>query len=476
MKTLNAGPRSSHRPSAPPLGVLFPLLVVISAICAALIVTSPIVGIGLALFLGFIVFLEASLPVSAQAAFPLLVLLLVPFDQIVPFAEDRRGFPILALASVLFVSALLRNRIRVLRGSEWWLVVLVVAYLASYALHASGGELRGSMYWVAAALVFLWLASLGRRDVGGVRAGIEWAIVLAGALTGGVGVLERAGLIDVTDWFQLYEPAADVFSEVLGVRATGLSGHALRLGSVTMLSCGVIAARFISGTLSKRTRIIWLISLACSGTGLIASGARGSWLALGISVLAGSVILRSSPTVRGQLGARLGVLAAVTVGALAVSGLGVLIRERLVGSAMTPMSWHQRTTALQSVGDAIGHLPLIGVGHGGIAAFLLQWGLILPQLENEYLIALIAGGPMFLVVWIVWTIGILRRGIDLTKERGDATYVSLPLMLLLNLGTYNFLSWSSGAPILAVVSYLVLADADSKLGFPGMASDASPVS
>jgi len=190
-------------------------------------------------------------------------------------------------------------------------------------------------------------------------------------------------------------------------------------------------------------------------SGLVLSGARGSWLGLAFGTAA--IAIAGHPGSR----ARRGVPALVggiilLLGAAWATGLLTVINERLFGTATSPGSFNQRFQALLAVGEASRRLPFLGVGFGGADEITRDVGLEIPNLENEYLRFFLAAGwigPLALA--LLWIRRLVVARVVLPTLQGTAAIACL-VGLAVNAGTYNMLSWSVGPTIVCAVAFLAL--------------------
>jgi len=154
-------------------------------------------------------------------------------------------------------------------------------------------------------------------------------------------------------------------------------------------------------------------------------------------------------------------LAVAIAGLLLASGLGFVVQERLVGNASTPVSIGQRIVALQSIFASLPALPFFGVGPGGAAEFLLRAGAVVPNIENEYLIALVTGGPLAMLALVLVVVIVIRIVFRQAKYAHDPGSLALWVALSINLATFNIFSWSAGPPLFAAIMSLVVLTRES---------------
>jgi hypothetical protein len=207
--------------------------------------------------------------------------------------------------------------------------------------------------------------------------------------------------------------------------------------------------------LSRDKRMPYAWALALSLGGLVLSGARGSWLGIGVAIVLFSLI-----RIREGAGRTVWRIASYGVaGALLLwaTGLWLLIEARLFGAAAHPGSINQRLLVVEGVKYVWSQVPLFGVGFGGAAEMGMRMGLRLLNLENEYLrFFFTAGfaGPTALLL-----LGARRMRLAIATLTQSpvriAVLCSMPAVLV-NIGTYNMFSWSMGPPLLAALVFLAM--------------------
>jgi len=444
--------RSSRLRTAPNIVAM---LVCVSVGAALSITISPMIGAFLAAFITTFFLTEFVMPPTWGTVAPLLILFLTPADDVIALSGDRRGLFTISAGLALALTTLIRGRIRIHSRVQFLVPMLAIMYACVAALHASQGELRNTTFWVGAMGLWIWLDGRLEADPERGRRSLENAIIAIGAISGGVGLLQYVGVVNPSEWIPGYEPLQDTFTQLIGVRAVGLSGQSLRCGTLCMLGSGLGMIRIAFGTTEKKS--VWLVlSVLASGAGLIVSGARGSWLALflGATVALGATI--QSRRLSGELVIRGSLVAVAVAGLVTMSGLGFLVRERLVGTAVAPASIGQRVMAFNAITDSLPDLPLIGVGPGGAASFLLHGGATVPNIENEYLIALVTGGPLAMIGLLTFCVFMVQRAFRDALTNLELGPLTLAVAVCLNIATYNLFSWSAGPPLFATVAALVL--------------------
>lgn len=417
-----------------------------------LLVERPLAGCLACMLLWTLVLLLAA-PRGISVAAPLLALLTIPADHMDGLSGPAQGFFVLAGVSAIVTVSILRRRILKLGWRDWDLFLLAALLIGTTVLHAGSGELRGLLFWVAGCLAVVWLRA-EEPCVPRIRRQVLIAIVLAGAIGGLVAALQRVGLLDIQALIPAYEPADLEFASFLGSRASGLSGHPLRLGTLTMLSAVCALALLSDENLSPRKRAFGYTALAASVLGLVLSGARGAWISLAAAALIVSVAHIAQGEVRRAVHLFLGfVIVGILVYAL---GLQSLVYERTAGAASHPVSLGQRLLALQSIGATWRQLPWFGVGFGGAADVALRAGLRVPNLENEYLRFLVTAGvlgPLALMV-----VGIRRFRAAWHQKPSIYRTAALGCVtgMLVNVATYNFFSWSISAVLFFAIACVAL--------------------
>jgi hypothetical protein len=427
------------------------------SVCAAAVITiSPRVGSLLAGLIGVFLLIEYVLPPVWATTLPLIVVFVIPGDELLRLSDRWVGLFVVTASTFLAAATLIRGRFRIRRRIELALPALAAMYIAFYAIHVSRGALRGATFWIAAVGIWVWLNGRIAADAVAARQGIQNAIISIGAIGGASGLAERLGIIDPTQWVTAYEPSVNMFTEEIGRRASGLSGHPLCLGALCMLGCGLAIIRLVLAG-RKRLRAPWLaIALVASGGGLILSGARGSWLALlcGLALAFAATIqfrrISGFAVLRGSL------VAGAIAGLLMLTGLGLIVRERLVGAASAPKSIGQRIVAFQTIIDSLPDLPLLGVGPGGVDEFIVRGGSVIPNIENEYLIALVLGGPLAMLGLVAFCGSMVRIAFREAIGTGDLGALTLWVGMSVNIATFNFFSWPIGPPLLATIACLVI--------------------
>ena len=387
---------------------------------------------------------------TARVSVPLCAILLVPADNIVQLSGPAKGLFPLAVAFVLTVAVVLGGNFRLFSWADWDVHLVCIVSLAAVALHAESGSLRVGLYWAVAVLLFAWLHAESAADAM-VPTHVLRALVLTGVITSGVAILEQLGRLDFAGVLPFYEPDRSQFAAWLGLRAVGFAGHPLRLGTTAMLALIASMAVLIDTNRPTQARLLHLTAVLICGAALILSGARGAWLGAAVgcaAVIAHRFRQRLSRTV-----AQLIATAALGAGFLWVSGLGELVYERLAGGAVSPHSLQQRLDALRTVVDIGSSIPALGTGYGGVEDILYRGGLVVPNIENEYLLSLVAQGPIgpLLLILVGYRRGLLSWSGKDTLVSGTA--FGCVLALWLNIATYNLFSSSIGAGLLCVIAF-----------------------
>jgi hypothetical protein len=394
-----------------------------------------------------------SLPPNLSLGVPLATLLLIPADHIAGLDGPREGFFVLAAAIVLATASALRGRQLRDRGLDWDILLLVGVLFSATLLHAGYGELRGLLYWAAGALFLYWLRAEESKTMRPEHQ-VAMAIGAAGAISGALAFVEYLRGADLQGLLPGYVPHTLEFSYSTGLRASALSGHPLRLGTLTMLSSLIALGWLTDDRPQTERRLGSYVLLTLSLAGLVLSGARGAWLGFVLGAVAISVSKLGTVTFR-----RFGLVLANLVAAvllLWVSGIWSFVYERIFGAAFHAGSLDQRLQALQGIPAFWSHIPLFGVGFGGAADVAARIGMKLPNLENEYLrFFLTAGlvGPVALLV-----VGIRRFLSNLRRAPSVARTISIgtTIGLFVNVGTYNAFSWSVAPLLFVAISILAL--------------------
>jgi len=384
-------------------------------------------------------------------AIPFALLLIVPADHIVGLNGSTLGLAVLGGATILFLSSLLRGHFRNPLERDWDCLALVAVLVTATLLQARSGEVRGILFWAAAAMILCWLRA-EERECRSVSAQIAVAIIAAGAISSMVAIVDFVGIVKASAVVPRYEPAQLDFADTLGLRASGISGHPLRLGTLSMVSSLVTLSWLIERKGSDRYRTLALVAIAITLAGLVLSGARGSW----VGFVVGYIAISSQRWGRAALRAlwRSTILFAGFGVLLLLTGLWPFVYERLFGSAFHPGSIGQRLAALQSVLIIWRDVPLFGVGFGGAVDLTQKAGLRLPNLENDYL-------RFFLTAGIVGPVSLLTIGVrrvllalrDIPSWRRTAALAAL-LSLFVNIATYNLFSWSVAPALFFAVAMI----------------------
>ncbi len=413
----------------------------------------PVAGFALGAFSSCLVLL-LSLPARFSVAVPIAVLFMVPADQIQGLGESAQGFFALGGAICLVASVLVRGARVGARIEDWDLYALALVLFAAAALHAGAGELRNLLFRATGILGVLWLRAQ-ERWAPRLREQITWGIIAAGLAGSVVAVLDFLGVVRLDQLMPWYEPHELEFTYFLGQRASGLSGHPLRLGTLTMLSCLLAMAMFLGTRSKSRGRAGSVVALGICLVGLVLSGARGAWLGFAVGlvalVFAGRRSSQSLPV--GRILAGLGLLAILVWS----TGLWRIISERLFGLASHPGSFLQRYQALLAVAELWTRIPILGVGFGGADEITQNVGLRLPNLENEYLRFLLTAGlagPLAFLALGLRRIRLAHRSLGFPHR---AASISALVALFVNVATYNTFSWSVGPLLLYAVAFTCMA-------------------
>lgn len=394
-----------------------------------------------------------AVPPSLALALPMLVLLILPADHLDGLNGPASGFLAFGVCLSLAIASVFRYRSSGIRIIDWDLIALVGVLLGAGLLHANSGELRNLVYWAAAGLSLYWLRAAEVTSTDSSRQ-LVIALIVASVFGSMFACVETLGGVSLHSLIPRYEPHELTFSGALGRRAAGLSGHPLRLGTLTMLGTFFSAAWMVGANVSYRTRLLLGAALLISLLGLVLSGARGSWLGL----VVGTVLVVFLQLRRGGLHR----LVPFVVGGAALvivvwgSGLLNIVYERMFGIASSPGSLNQRFQALLAVVEASRRIPLFGVGFGGANEITQDVGLRIPNLENEYLRFFLAAGwagPVALFWVFIRRFASARSCTTLPFQAGVLASVA---GLAVNVATYNMLNWSIGPMLVFVIAFLAL--------------------
>ncbi|HET9941365.1 MAG TPA: O-antigen ligase family protein, partial [Candidatus Eisenbacteria bacterium] len=203
-----------------------------------------------------------------------------------------------------------------------------------------------------------------------------------------------------------------------------------------------------------RPAVLASASFGLTSLGLVLSGARGAWLGLCLGAAAMVLVQRDPSAMRRavRLGAALLALAAITL----LSGVGGFLYERIAGSASHPASWAQRYDALLAVASWGRRIPLIGLGFGGATELTARMGMLLPNLENEYLRFLLAAGVAGPLVLLVTGVRRIRSAIRLPSGPVRTAGIGCLTALFVNMGTYNLFSWSIAPSLFMALAVVTL--------------------
>jgi hypothetical protein len=435
------------------------------AACASLLAAGLLVNLvptGAALIVAVVwgMVLAFSLPRNLSIVAPMFLLLSVPADHIATLNGPVQGFMVLGLLMILAASQLLRNRGRLSLRLDLDLLLLVTVLTIPTLLNLAGGESRGLLFWFAAVFALIWLRS-AQGVVEDLPEQVMTAIVLAGSLGSVLAILAYVGTVDLAGIVPGYEPSALDFDSFMGLRASGLSGHPLRFGTLTMLGSIISLAWLAESQRTERSTVLASTSLGLSSLGLALSGARGAWLGLCLGVAA--MILGQRDALARRRVVRLMVAISIGAGIIALSGFGTFLYERLAGSAAHPASWAQRQDALVAVAGWGRRIPLFGLGFGGATELTARMGMLLPNLENEYLRFLLAAGVAGPLVLLVMGVRRIRSAIRLPSGLTRSAGIGCLTALFVNMATYNLFSWSVAPSLFVAVAVLTLGKAREPL-------------
>ena len=389
--------------------------------------------------------------------FPFVVLgiaLVVPFDFVAAFSDDLRGLPVLAVAiGGVALSFLAPARpIGEVARSGWDVWVFMGSLLLTFGINGVSGGVRQALMLVAGVLFYVWVRL---SNPGGDRARtlLLRTLLVVGVIQGVGAIVERiVGVSVVSGAIPGYAPAVKDFTLALGGRAVAFAGHPLRLGALEMSA--IIAGFGLSKSVMGRERVLDAAGIAVCAVGLLLSGARGAWLGTFVGVIAMLVLTPGPESPR--LAFRLTVVSVVGWIVLSAAGALELIQQSLFGAASRPASIAQRAGVLASSLDIWRQRPIQGYGFGTYLEQIFAQGFRFSNTENEYVNFLLSGGLIAFSGWLLMG----ARGVMLAV-RGRGLYLmpavgGLLIAWLVNVGTYNAFSWSTGFPafmtILAVAA------------------------
>jgi hypothetical protein len=396
---------------------------------------------------------QLALPRRMATFVPVVFLASFPADHVRGLNEGTHGFFVLGATALLGTASVLRCRARNVLRTDWDLLGLASLLILTTLFHSRSGEIRGVMFWVSACLFLFWIRSEEQRGAH-PRPQIEAAIVVAGALGGLMAILEWTGLLKVGEFVAAYQPARLDLVEGMGSRAVGLSGHPLRLGTLTMLSSLVGLTWITHGIHQGRYRRLVVGAVLLSLAGLALSGARGSWLGFAVG---GLLILILGE--RSELRSRAARAAIVTVmlGAL-VWGTGAweFFYERAIGSASHPASLEQRLMVLDGIRQIWVQVPFLGLGFGGASEKVMALGLKALNIENEYLRFFLAAGWLAPVSILALGARRIRASMSQLPSASAIVAVATLVSLLVNMATFNLFAWSFGPAMLFMLACLAI--------------------
>lgn len=382
----------------------------------------------------------------------------IPYDYLAATGTSLRGLPAVVplLAGILLILGSSPDSRRTALRSLWDLWLFILWMLLIVLISGDLGGLRELFLWVAAAVFGAGVMSSDVREPGEAAYGLALALVVVGTLFGLAAVLER--VVGPSATYSLvpgYVPMIREFGSGFGLRASSFAGHPLRLGTAEMLAIVVCAS-----VLLRSSGRAWLGALAClplCAAGLLLSGARGGWLGASVGVAA---VIAFEWRERGSSKVLSVLLALCLVGVtVAVSPVGDFVAERVSGATSQSSSYDQRIAVLSVTRDVVANHSFVGYGfRQGTDAFYSS-GLRLANPENDYIVLLVAGGiPLVVLLFVLLLRSLWPPKRALLSPAGSVS-MALLLALVVNIGTYNALTWTFGPTVLVLLVALTRRDA-----------------
>lgn len=366
-----------------------------------------------------------------------------------------------AVLAVVVAAVMSRPRLRPGRWTSWLaLALLVLVGVAWGALRFSGyptgTHLTTAAKWIEYMLLAPAVAAIARRERDLVPAAVT--LVAWDAIAGVVAILQFVGVLGDLD----NTPAGRRKPSFVGVHDyAALSGAALVVALVVLTR----------GPRSPRERSFALAAGIAGGVGMVIGGAFDSLL--GLALACAGIVLAAPLRNPRRLATMGAILAAITVGIVAIrssavaDGLKFLGAKQGNGGASTQIQSYRQRALLAYIGgrEFLGH-PVLGVGWQGSAdpyafepyladaharfdqpaeAFPSpshRWGV-----QNAYVESLadlgVLGLPAFLAALLAPLALAWRRA------RGDARLVGVGLLLLV-VGAWNGYGLVAGIPLAAL--------------------------
>ena len=104
-------------------------------------------------------------------------------------------------------------------------------------------------------------------------------------------------------------------------------------------------------------------------------------------------------------------------------------------------------------------IPVFGLGFGGATEVTARMGMLLPNLENEYLRFLLAAGVAGPLALLVTSVRRIRSAILLRSGLTRSASIGCLTALFVNMGTYNLFSWSVAPSLFVALSVAALGNA-----------------
>jgi len=405
--------------------------------------------------------LAALVALGAALSLPTLLVvvvssLLLPLDYMDAFMDSVRGIPAVVIVSILLALSLYTRRkfleiTPLTRSLGVFIALMAISAVATFDIT---GGIRSVALWGAGLAASAAFVAAARED-GRLQWRLVWLLLALSAAAAATVFVDRLFGVAVWDLIPGYQPVL----KTLGgdwVRPSASLGQPLRLGTLNMLGC-------ISGLaliFANKSRAVAALCVLLSASSLFLTAARGSWLGLVIAIAV--MVLLTSTAVRKRVLVVLGVATAVGLTLGAVTGALPLAWDRLTGASFDPSSFAQRFSAIDIASDMIRRRPLFGYGFSEYAKAVVDAGLPVPSLENDYIGFALKGGLPVLVAFLLMIVTAIRPALGRCQEPIVLAFLALLAALAVNAATYNMFDWTSMPTIFS----LVLAGLWSSLGSP----------
>lgn len=412
-----------------------------AAVAALTEVTVAAVG------LAALTLVAAVLPERQLLPVTLAVMLLVPFDNLSVLRGEARAEVAGAFLLVAGGASLLHwKRQRLTPGHGRARVayfIWIVTLFALLAIQRDVGVLRVAGIWIIALGMYVWVCALP-DDIGGRTRDIATVIGVVGAIEGLAVLADR--LTDSTLLARLpgYVPTVLAFGENFGLRASGLAGHPLRLGTLCMLAV-IICTGMAMDAAEPWPRIWWIALGLFSLAGLLLSGARGAWVGLACAFAVVAVSRAWSGEAARRPATSVGLAATIAATWFAFRDL---IADRLADVGSEAVT--QRIGVIDAL-SGLSRFPLLGAGFSGYATVLYSVGLRYSSVENEYLLSFLSGGAILVsaLLWLVVdTLLLVRKAL---VRPGSTVFAAMAIAMIVNIATYNSFSGTTGPALFSVV-------------------------